>query len=401
MLAGAMRPLRLAFACSLLSAAAACNAIFGIQPGMGTSSSSSSGSGGGGGVTTGTTGASTSASSATGTASASSGTGGSGGASACPAAKLPACHVDGGAGAVCDPIQLTPATYDNYAIGIAVVGDTVYWASGDGKITFGPDQGGVSPGPFGLGEDSVSVATDGQSIYWTDYHDGVIRGATLDAAHTLTDVSTVINDGGTQPDANLSRIALQGSTLYWSTEFPSAVWAADIGSPQAHPTKVADKVDDPSSPDRSVGVTADTTHVYWTDAGKVLRLPVGKLGDATAVETFATASNAGDVVLDADRVYWISDAGVSSKHRDGSGLLTLPSTGAESGRALLLDGDYVYWTTASGRILRGQKGGGMSTVTVVAQGTPGAFMLAADCGAIYWTTFAFSHGHVFKVLKPL
>jgi hypothetical protein len=408
MLALAMRPLRLALACSLLSAAAACNAIFGIQPGMETSASSSgSGSGGGTGgastSSTGATGTASSAASTTGstTSSAGSGGSGSGGAPACPAAKIPACHADGGVGAVCDPVLLTPAPYDGYAIGLTVVGSTVYWASGNGKITFGPDQGGVNPSPFGTGEDSVSVATDGQHIYWTDYNDGVIRGATLDAAHTLADVVSVISDAGSPPSARMSRIALQGGTLYWAGEHPSAVWAASADGSQPYPTLVADKVDDVESAEVSIGVAADATHVYWTDAGKVLRLSVGKLGDAAAIESFATNAGAGEVALDADRVYWTSDAGVSSMHRDGTGLITLPSTGAERARSLLLDGDHVYWTTAAGRILRADKGGGMSTVIVVTQSAPEAFMLAADCGAIYWSTFAFDHGYVYKIQKPL
>lgn len=66
----------------------------------------------------------------------------------------------------------------------------------------------------------------------------------------------------------------------------------------------------------------------------------------------------------------------------------------------MLDGEWLYWSESGGRILRVERGGGLETVQVVANGVPDAYALAADCGAIYWTTFAFNHGTTYKVRRP-
>lgn len=389
-----MRFSRLASVLAIATAAAACNAIFGVDPGLGSGpSGSSSTSSGVGGTTTssGSTSSDTSTSDSTSSSSTSTGTG------SCPASHVPPCHVDGGTGAMCDAIPVT-AGYDGYTLGMAVIGDTIYWASGNGKITFASIDGVVDPNPFGDGNDSVMVATDGSRIFWTDWYDGKIRSASLTPPYPLLDISSMTGDGGS-PNAYLGRIVHRSGMLYWAGEEPNAIWAAKADGSQIYATKVADKIDDTQSTDVSIGVAVDDAHVYWTDAGKVRRIPVDKLGDAAAIEDFASDDGAGEVVLDDTRVYWTSNAGVSSVKKDKTGLIVLPSTGSRA-RSLLLDGPHVYWSEAGGRIVRADRGGGPSTATAVAQGATDAYMLASDCGAIYWGTFAYNHGTIFKAKKP-
>ncbi|MFT3776505.1 MAG: hypothetical protein QM820_65020 [Minicystis sp.] len=391
-----MRALRLVLPCAALTVAAACNAIFGVQPGVGGGPGPASG---GGGSTSVASSGSVASSTGTGGSATASSSSGSGGAPACPADKIPPCHVDGGAGAICDAVSIT-GSYDGYAIGLAVVGDTVYWASGNGKITYGSTQGSVGANAFGNGSDSVMAVTDGQNIYWTDWNDATIRGASLSPGNQLVDVASMVAaDAGPMPRALLGRIALRAGQLYWAGEYPSAIWTAKADGTQVYATKVADKVDDTESTEVSIGVAVDDAHIYWTDDGAVRRLPLDKIGDSSAIEPFASDPGAGEVMVDETRVYWTSSAGVASKKKDGTGLVVLPVAGARA-RSLLLDGGYVYWSESGGRIVRAQKGGGTSTVSVVSQGTPDAYMMAADCGAIYWSTFAYNHGSIYKVRKP-
>lgn len=375
---------------------AGCNAIFGIE--LGTLSSTSSGSsssssgGAGGGSSASSSGATGGNGSST-TTSSSSGSGGAGGAPACPVEKVPECHPDGGAGP-CDPIPLTELNAA-YTLGMLVVGDYLYWASGDGKVTRVRFDGAMME-KFGAGNDSVFLAADAAGVYYTDWYDGTIRSAGLDPPHSLSDVTTVT---GAMALARLSRIALGDGKLYWSTQDPDTLWSYDLGGVAANPTKVADRMSDTSSTNSAVGVAVDAQHVYWSDADKVRRIPLAKLGDATAIEDFAADPGAGEIALDGARVYWTSTAGVASKLKDGTGLVVAP-TGADRARALLLDGAYVYWTADGGRVLR-VKRGAADPVEVVGKGPPGAFGLAADCGAIYWSTFIEgNHGTVYKVRKP-
>jgi hypothetical protein len=365
------------------AALAGCNLIFGIEAGELLDTSSTS--------TTSTT----STSSGTGGAGGTGGTGGAGGVPQnCPLEKVPPCQAaDGGTGPFCSPVLLTSG-YDGYAIGLALVGDHLHYADGAGHIVRIRFDGAVDS-VFGMGSDSPFVVSDGDNVYWTDWYDPMIRGATLDPTHTLFKVTSMV-DGANSP---LGRMAVHAGLVYWAAQGPNAVWAAKTDGSAPFATKVADKLDDVNQTDVSVGVAVDDAHVYWSDAGKVLRIPVDQIGDAQAIEDFVLAPGAGEITLDSERVYFTTDNGVWSVRKDTTDLVQIPSPG-DRARGLLLDGGHVYWTTMTGVIARAQRGQGMETVETVTQGAPEAFQLAADCGAIYWSTFNFNHGHVYKVRKP-
>jgi hypothetical protein len=363
-------------------AAAGCNLIFDINEGELSEASSAS--------------STSSASASSGTGGAFGNDGGDGDAPpVCSLEKVPPCHpTDGGSGGpLCEPVLLT-AGYDGFAIGLSLVGDYLHYADGEGhivRIRFD----GVVDSVFGMGSDSPFVVSDGANVYWTDWYDPVIRGATLDPAHTLFKVTSMV-DGANSP---LGRIAIQAGMLYWAAQGPNAVWTAKTNGSALFATKVADKTDDVNQTDTSVGVAVDDAHVYWTDAGKVRRIPIEKIGDMAAIEDLVTAPGAGEITLDAARVYLTTSSGVWSLRKDGTDLVQIPSPG-DRARGLLLDGAFVYWTTKAGMIVRVPRGKGAEAAEVVTQGPPDAFQLAADCGAIYWSTFNFSHGHIYKVRRP-
>src|SRR6185369_15112793 len=145
-------------------------------------------------------------------------------------------------------------------------------------------------------------------VYWTDWNDPLIRGATLDPAHTLFTV-TSMPAGANAP---LGRMALRKGVVYWAGQGPNAVWYAKVDGTQLLAAKVADKTDDVNDPDASIGVAVDDAHVYWSDAGKVRRLALGKLGSAADIEDFAAVVGAGEIAIDDARVYFTADDGVWS-----------------------------------------------------------------------------------------
>jgi hypothetical protein len=381
-------------------AAAGCDAILGIHAGEPGGSSASTG-----GSSASTGGAST--------ASSASGTGGGDAGPGCPFLKSPPCHVDGGSSEPCDAIIFSPTVTTANTFGILVIGDYVYWADGMGhvvRVRFD----GAPDSSFGKSADTIFIAADQSRVYITEWNDPVIRSATLAAPHLLADVSVVSGPMGSMPAARFSRIALspQGA-LYWTSLNPNGVWTANTDGSQPTAAPVASKVDDPVDFDRSTGVAVDATHVYWTDADTVLRIPLTKLGDPSAVEPpVALDPGAGEVAVDDTWVYWTNDHGLAYKPKAGGGQFTsytAPDANLR-GRALLLDGNYIYWSlgegasstgTAQNMIVRAPRGGGPATV--VALSPPGAYALAADCGAIYWTIFDRNHeqmGTVQKVRKP-
>jgi hypothetical protein len=312
---------------------------------------------------------------------------------------------------VCDTIQLfsTVANAMNpNTFGIVVVGDYLYWGNGAGKVVSMRNDG-VPNATFGNGSDSIYVAADANRVYYSDWNDGKIRAATLDPSHLLADVTSVAPSSGSAPASRFGHVALRQGILYGSVQSPNEIWTAPSNGSQGYATQVVSKVDDSMDFDVSGGVAVDDTHVYWTDANTVLRIPLSQIGNQQAIEPPVAKDQAtGDVAVDDTWVFWTDASGIAWKPKTGGGN-GFSVYSSNRGRGLLLDGEYVYWSVAgstanpSSQILRAKKGGDATTVTVVAESPPGAYALAADCGAIYWTTFDVNilmSGSVQKVRKP-
>jgi hypothetical protein len=311
-----------------------------------------------------------------------------------------------------------------FTLGLSVVGDYVYYANGRGKIfkirfdgqgesavfSDGPIDTDASPGS-GFSRDSVMIAIDDTYVYWTDWCDQYIRAGRLYKPHVVHKVAKV-NEGSS---ARVGRIARKGDQLFWSAELPNAIWTARTTEIEQAATKVADKEARSDSADIHMGVAVDDIYVYWSDVvssqGVIRRLPLDKIGDASAVEDFAVADGAGEIILDDTHVYFTTSAGIAVKRKEGSEDIVRSKAGRQ-GRGLLLDGKYVYWTTAwadsdsekIGRIFRVRKEQiDADSEIIYEKKDEQPFQLAADCGAIYWSNFKLyqgSRGVIYKIRKP-
>jgi hypothetical protein len=309
----------------------------------------------------------------------------------CGAERRPACHVAGGTTRPCDPVMFS-AENQSFTLGMAVVGDYLFYAGGDGDIHRIRYDGLADTSIDGAGKDSVGLTTDGTHVYWGDYYDGVVRAAPVTPPLTPYDVTTLPSP------ASFGRLAVSGGEVFVNA--PDGVWMAKANGTQATPSKVASKAE-AGDEDKSSGIAADATHVYWTDNGRVRRIPIAQAGNETQIQDVAMAASADNVAVDDTRVYWTSTEGLSWRNKaDLTGLTTIP-VGDSKARGLLLDGDYVYTDTPDGRILRVKKGGAAADLEVVAHGVANPYELAASCGAVYWGTFTFgNYGTIYEVAKP-
>lgn len=362
---------------SLGLCASGCNQIFGLGPEITTQGAGGSAASGGG-------------------------AGGEGGAAEpCAPERVPACHEDGGSAQPCEPLAVTPYNAQ-YTLGLTVVGENVYWADLKGSIA-STSYDGSAKNMFGSADGaSASVAANATHIFWTERDGSVIHGAILDETHALVDVSKMVGDTPEGAVAGFGRIAVHGETLAWVGSRPNAVWMAKATGEPSAAIKVADKRDDTLSAAGSVGVAVDDEHIYWTDAGKIRRIPIEHAGDEAKIEDFftdAAALGASEIAVDGARVYWTGADGVASLTKDRKDLVRVVMPGHPA-RALLLDGAYVYWAADAGTILRAKRGGGTETLSTLTTKATRVYALAADCGALFYSTFQNDLGTIYRLRKP-
>jgi hypothetical protein len=297
------------------------------------------------------------------------------------------------------------AQNEKFTLGIAVVGDYVYWAAGYGTSGAGLQPGhirrikydGTESTQFGDGSDSVAVVADADSLYYTDWTDTNLRQVPLGAAQP----SSLVVGSTNSAQSYFSDIAVYAKNIYVPTHSAAGIWwvGPKAGGGWNAPVMIAPRNDTIEY----AGIAADASFVYWADVGGVQKVEAGKSGGTPSA--FATDDqHPRDVTMDATRVYWVSDEGYvrSRLKAGGAGLVTYQMADSDPPRGILVDGGYVYWTTFAGRIWRAPIDG-TGQRQLVAQGPANAYKLAADCGAIYWTHFepyVADTGTVYKVRRP-
>ena len=53
-----------------------------------------------------------------------------------------------------------------------------------------------------------------------------------------------------------------------------------------------------------------------------------------------------------------------------------------------------------GTILRARRGGGMETLFTLTTNATGVYALAADCGALFYSTYQSARGTIYRLRKP-
>jgi hypothetical protein len=291
-------------------------------------------------------------------------------------------------GGTCTPHKLDGSLND--AIQIAVNGDFVFISTDLGihreryDGTQGLDFGNVPSGTDGL-------TIVGDHIYWANYFSGVVTSSLLDGKSPL--IIAKLPAADTIGD---SRLAARAGWVYWTSYTPHAIWrAADDGSQQQTPLAVVSAGDPVLKVSAPLSVAVDDTYLYWTDDDGVRRMAVADIGTPAAkILDFAIDPSAPphEMVLDAGRVYWISDFGdVRSKATSADPAeASLVYQGAQSDApaALAVDETHVYWIAESGAVSRAKKTGGAIELVVAGVSPPpmdSPPALAVDCGAVYWT----------------
>jgi hypothetical protein len=377
---------------ALPAVAGGCNLVLGISGGTPEASS-----GHGGAASSSATSTSSVASSSV----ASSGATGGGGGGACAPDRTPPCDADGGA---CTPVLIdTEVDADD----LAMSGDFVFFTSGDGDSIRRVRYDGSGAIGISAGNATTHLTIQGNHVYWTDYYGGsTVKGCALDGSGLTTvavmDMSQQIGNGLIAADTT-------GAMVYWTTYSPPGLFRTTTDGTQQSASVVlqqnaAQHVDAPT------GVALDATYLYWGDSDGVRRMLISAIGTANPpIEDFAVDATApvSTVILDADRVYWITQTGdVRSKAKTDPPAVTAfvhLSGSADQPMGIALDASSVYWVTLSGAVQKAGKTG--ATVIPVASGPPlqadSAGGIAVDCGAVYWAVPAsgMGMGQVYKAAK--
>ena len=195
----------------------------------------------------------------------------------------------------------------------ALAADSVYWSDyGNGLIRVGPIYGSGAAttvfasehGPFGVG---LNPATG--RLYWTSFNDGGIRVGSLDGSGIPADLFT-----GEAGPASIDVDAARGK-LYWADQGGS-IRAANLGGTGARSLFTGE--------DKPSGVAIDPAagKIYWSTQAGAIR--VGNLdGRGSASNLFTNEASPNGVAIDpgADKIYWASFGGtrIRAGNLNGSG----------------------------------------------------------------------------------
>jgi Domain of unknown function (DUF5050) len=175
-------------------------------------------------------------------------------------------------------------------------------------------------------------------------------------------------------------LAVGASSVFWSD--PAANTISSVSLADCSVTVIASGQDNP------VGVTLDSTYVYWTNgdegdsSGSIVRAPLS----GGSSKTLATGlSSPGMLVNDGTNLYWMADLSTSYVLQmpiGGGTVQTLASSGYSVN--LVVYGSAVYWADeGDDAVLSVPVGGG--SVSTLAGGQSSPFGIATDGTYIYFT----------------
>jgi hypothetical protein len=218
--------------------------------------------------------------------------------------------------------------------GIALDATHLYWTDLSGSVMKVGLGGGT---PITLVADAGiagDVAVNATSVCFTTQFDLMRVG--LDGAALIT----------VKPRATANNLAVDATSLYWSTPMGSIVDAVmKVGLDGGTPTTLA------SVQPLVTGIAVDATSVYWVTHGVTANGTVMKVGlDGGTPTVLASGLDGPDAIaVDASGVYWVEDydGRVMRVGLDG-GTPTVLASGQSEPISIALDATSVYWTAYGG-----------------------------------------------------
>ena len=283
---------------------------------------------------------------------------------------------------------------------IAVDATNVYWVSeGDRRVLAVAKTGGP-PVELAVTDPAVphGIALDIVYVYWTEAPE-------LDDCNVsyAGRVMRVKKTGGMAEELWTTcytdlpfGIAVDGSTVYWTTQYAGNVYRLKKGDPPDSAVRVA------SSQWNAWDIAVDQSRIYWSLHSPQAEIRMAELlgavdqsGDFCGVQ-----AQPNGVALDETFVYWASDAGtVRSLAKDQvGGIPTDLATAQYLPTDVALSAAGVFWTNANDGTIRTVPKRGRAEATVLADQQQDPERLAVDDTGVYWTNF--DGGEVMALFAP-